>query len=87
MTPKELADALQRAFDQGLDSVPLVLARRPMPRGERVRLAGRGTPLGEILTVNRDGRIVARFDAIEVAAWATSIGVLSAYVARVKVPQ
>lgn len=56
----------------------LVMKRRTEPRGNRVRLFGRGGgPWGEFLASPRDGEIVAVFVAPEVLAWLTSRGVVS----------
>lgn len=58
--------------------VTLVLRRRTEPRGNRVRLFGRGGgPWGEFIASPRDGEILATFVAPEVLAWLESRGLVS----------
>jgi len=62
--------------ENGLSKVAFVLPRRP-GRAARMRLAGPGSPLGEIACVNSHGHTVCHFDAIEVLAWLSAHGAVN----------
>lgn len=50
----------------------LTMPRKALPRGERVHLLGRGSPLGRICCVNQAEcgyEVVACFDGAEVTKW------------------
>ena len=70
MTPNELGELCADAIKAGRD-VQLVVPREA--RGERITLAGRGSPMGEIACVN-NGSTVAWFDPTKVLAWLVAIG-------------
>jgi hypothetical protein len=67
MTPGELATACGERMAAGLQ-IPLVVPRR-CTGGRRMRLAGRGSPLGEVACENADGNTVCYFDPVDVLAW------------------
>lgn len=70
MSPVDLAQRCADAIAAGRD-VQLVVPREA--RGERITLAGRGSPLGEIACVAH-GQTVAWFNPIKVLAWLVAIG-------------
>lgn len=47
-----------------------LVLKRPEPRGNRVRLAGRRGPIGEFIASPADGEVLAAFDADAVLRWA-----------------
>jgi len=59
----ELVEQCSKAISLG-KRVQLVVPRQT--KGERVTLAGRGTPLGEVCCENTDGSTVEWFDPTEV---------------------
>lgn len=76
MTPSELVAATE-PLDGPLGPVThiyLTLPRARLPKGDRVRLAGRSGPLGRTCNVREDGnggfRVVACFDRNEVNEFA-----------------
>ena len=75
MTPDELAIICRDALEVCSGAVTIELPRRA-GGSERVRLAGRGSPLGELLCENSQHRAVARFDAAKVLAWLESAGLI-----------
>ena len=48
--------------------------------GERIYLAGRQSPLGELATINSDGLTVGSFVAVSVLAWLSATGLITATV-------
>ena len=73
MKTKELLEMCSAAISGSRD-VQLVIPRRAT--GERITLAGRGSPLGEICCENNDGNTVAWFSPTEVLIWLTKIGAI-----------
>lgn len=71
MTPHDLALECKRVLESehGLSRVSIVLPRQPGRFSRRMRLAGPGSPLGEVACVNTDGHTVCYFDALDVLAW------------------
>jgi hypothetical protein len=61
----------------GLAGPPCVMlhVRGGWPKSGRKRLAGRGSPAGEVVSdAERPGSCLVRFDAAEVLAWAQKAG-------------
>jgi hypothetical protein len=68
MTWIELAQECDRVEALGLRFVALVTGRPP-GRGARMRIAGSGSPLGEVVNVNADGKSVVHVPVSALRRW------------------
>lgn len=66
---KALLEKCQEVLSQGLDMVLLVIPMRPKSKyGRRVRLAGKGSPIADVVSETEKG-IVVYASAMDVAVW------------------
>jgi hypothetical protein len=76
---KVMIDKCDEQLAAGRDFVVLVIGERTV-HGERIRLTPVGGPLGEVMCVNVDKQVVARFPASKVAKFlrkaASDVGVI-----------
>jgi len=68
MSPQEMALVCTLSLQSGDGYVTFVVPGAPTRRG-LVRLSGPHSPKGELLCINCDKEMVARFDALDVLAW------------------
>lgn len=90
VTPMELALECKRVVEDGRRTVTIVVPGPP-PRGQRVRLVRtnrRKCPMGEVADWMDDPpRTVGLFDAYEVLAWLSALGLVTVDVRTVEEPE
>lgn len=74
MSPYQMMRACRAAVAAEL-RVDLVVLRTP--RGARITLAGKGSPLGEVIRYRRSEGTTASFGAQEVLVWMSQRGMVS----------
>jgi hypothetical protein len=70
---EECFHAVRRATQHEIRPIVRLVLGRPATGGKRMYLAGRGSPLAEILCENRDGNAVVAADALQVLRWLVEV--------------